>query len=53
MALDEFRVYQVTVTEVEERTGLMFPTPVRDADDLMLTQPSVRSPLGDTSEIAW
>lgn len=53
MALDEFRVYQVTVTEIEERTGLVFPAPVHDADDLVLTQSSVRSPLSDTSEIAW
>lgn len=53
MALDEFRVYQVAVTEVEERTGLVFPAPVCDADDLVLTQSSVRSPLNDTSEIAW
>ena len=53
MALDEFRVYQVAVTEVEERTGLVFPAPVHDADDLLLAQSSVRSPLGDTSEIAW
>lgn len=53
MALDEFRVYQVAVTEVEERTGLMFPTVVHDADDLVLTQSTVRSPIGDTSEIAW
>lgn len=53
MALDEFRVYQVAVTEVEERTRLVFPTPVHDADDLVLTQSSSRSPLGETSEIAW
>ncbi|WP_286158856.1 DNA/RNA non-specific endonuclease [Arthrobacter sp. YC-RL1] len=53
MALDEFRIYQVAVTEVEERTGLVFPAPVYDADDLVLTQSSVRSPLNDTSEIAW
>lgn len=53
MALDEFRVYQVAVTEVEERTGLVFPRTVHDADDLVLNQSSVRSPLNDTSEIAW
>lgn len=52
MALDEFRVYQVAVTEVEERTGLVFPAPEHDADDLLLTQSSVCSPLGDTSKIA-
>lgn len=53
MALDEFRVYQVTVTEVEERTGLVFSAPVHDADDLVLTQSSSRIPIGETSEIAW
>ncbi|KLI90579.1 DNA/RNA non-specific endonuclease [Arthrobacter sp. YC-RL1] len=53
MALDEFRVYQVTVTEVEERTGLVFPGSVHDADDLVLNQSGARSPIGETSEIAW
>lgn len=53
MALDEFRVYQVAVTEVEKRTGLVFPAPVHDADDLMLNQSSIRSPLSDTSDITW
>lgn len=51
MALDELWVYQVTVTEVEERTGLVFPAPVHDADDLVLAQSSIRSPLSDTEEI--
>lgn len=53
MGLDEFRVYQVAVTEVEERTGLVFSAPVHDADDLVLTQSGSRSPIGDTPEIAW
>jgi len=53
MALDEFRVYQVAVTEVEERTGLVFPTPVHKANDLVLAQSSIRTPLGETSDIAW
>ncbi|MHA7227593.1 DNA/RNA non-specific endonuclease [Glutamicibacter soli] len=53
MALDEFRVYQVTVTEIEERTGLVFPDSVHAADDLVLPQSSSRSPLSETSEIAW
>ncbi|RBL98882.1 DNA/RNA non-specific endonuclease [Glutamicibacter soli] len=53
MALDEFRVYQITVSEVEERTGLVFPTPVHDADDLTLTHSSSRNPLSDTSDITW
>lgn len=53
MALDEFRVYQVTVTEVEKRTGLLFPSTVHEADDLLLAQSSSRSPLGETSDIIW
>lgn len=53
MALDEFRVYQVTVTEIEERTGLVFPDSVHAADDLVLNQSGARSPLSETSEIAW
>lgn len=53
MALDEFRVYQVAVTEVEERTGLVFPAPVHDADDLRLVQSSTRHPLDAVSDIMW
>lgn len=53
LALDSFRVYQVAVTEVEERTRLQFPTPVHDANDLVLSQFSTRNPLYDTSAIAW
>lgn len=32
-ALDEFRAYQVATPEIEERTELVFSTPVHDADD--------------------
>lgn len=53
MALDEFRVYQVAVTKIEERTGLVFPTPVHDADDLVLAQSSIRHPLDAVSDIRW
>ena len=45
MALDEFRVYQVTVTEAEERTGLLFPSTVHEDDELLLAQSNSRSPL--------
>lgn len=44
MALDEFRVYQITVAELEERTGFAFPRPVQDADDLLMAQSSTRTP---------
>lgn len=53
LMLDEFRVYQITTSELEERTGLEFPSVVHDADDLVLTQTAAREPLGATSEILW
>ena len=53
MALDEFRVYQITLTELEERTGLTFPAPVHEADDLILTQDTDRAPLEEVSEFRW
>lgn len=53
MALDEFRVYQLTVAELEERTGLTFPAPVHEADDLQLAQSSIRHPLDAVSDIRW
>lgn len=53
MALDEFRVYQITLPELEERTGLEFPAAVHDADDLVLGQAQLRVPLGSASDIVW
>ncbi|GLZ38816.1 DNA/RNA non-specific endonuclease [Actinokineospora sp. NBRC 105648] len=53
--LDEFRVYQVAVTELEERAALRFPDPLRAAD----TAPPVpetagpRAPLADLADIVW
>lgn len=53
LALDEFRVYQISVPELEERTGLIFPPAVHQADDLRLVQADARAPLGSTAEITW
>ncbi|GGL74097.1 DNA/RNA non-specific endonuclease [Glutamicibacter protophormiae] len=53
MALDEFRVYQISVAELEERTGLDFPAAVHAADDLVLARAGARSPLGSTADILW
>ncbi|QFZ18172.1 DNA/RNA non-specific endonuclease [Saccharothrix syringae] len=54
LELDEFRVFQVKVGEVEERCGFAFPEEVRAADTLVL--PSAvdeRAPLGALSDIGW
>lgn len=53
MALDEFRVYQIAVAELEERTGLIFPSPVHEADDMQLVQSAARKPLSTVGEILW
>src|SRR5690606_34485146 len=45
IALDASKVYQIAVTELEERTGLTFPEAVHQADDLVLAQASERQPL--------
>jgi endonuclease G, mitochondrial len=52
--LDEFRVFQVTVPEIEARTGLRFPDVVRAADTFVL--PGLvgeRQPLGSVDDISW
>lgn len=53
MALDEFRVYQLTVAELEKRTGLTFPAPAHEADDLHLAQSGTRHSLDAVSDIMW
>lgn len=53
LMLDEFRVYQISVIELEERTGLVFPPVVHSADDLQLAQAGARVPLGSADEITW
>lgn len=53
LMLDEFRVYQITVNELEERTTLEFPSVVHEADDLVLAQTATREPLNAISQITW
>lgn len=55
MALDEFRVYQVTLAELEERTGLRYDAALHDAEEPLVGAREVggRRPLGDTTEIQW
>lgn len=54
LELDEFRVFQVAVTEIEERTSLQFADTLRQADTLVVPE-SVgdRRPLEDPSDIQW
>jgi endonuclease G, mitochondrial len=52
--LDEFRVFQISLPELEARTGLRFPTALRDSDiPTALEAVDRRSPLADTDEIQW
>lgn len=54
LELDEFRVFQVALTEIEERTRLHFPTALHDADTLATTElTGVREPLESTADIRW
>ncbi|MGY1650313.1 DNA/RNA non-specific endonuclease [Geodermatophilus sp. SYSU D01119] len=52
--LDEFRVFQVALPEVEDRTGLRFPDVLRAADTVV--PPGLvggREPLRSLSDIRW
>lgn len=52
--LDEFRVFQITVAELEERTRLQFAEELRNAD--VLTAPAAiedREPLTHSADIQW
>ncbi len=52
--LDEFRVFQVTLPELEARTGLRFPDVLRAADTIALPESAgAREPLGSVAEIRW
>ncbi|MDN6301406.1 MAG: DNA/RNA non-specific endonuclease, partial [Micrococcaceae bacterium] len=59
MASDEFRLYQVTLAELQERTGLVFDAALHEADGY--AQESAgrargavdRPPLEDTADIRW
>ncbi|WNV82700.1 DNA/RNA non-specific endonuclease [Umezawaea sp. Da 62-37] len=54
--LDEFRVFQVAVAELEERTGLRFPAVLHEADTAVpevLGAGAGREPLAGTEDIDW
>ena len=56
LALDEFRVYEVTLAELEARTGLRFPRILHDADPLpprTFAAAGRRLPLAGTAGIRW
>jgi hypothetical protein len=54
LALDEFRVYQITMAELESRTLLHFPQAVHEAGTLPAVRAmSERKPLAVTSDIFW
>ncbi|WP_436497531.1 DNA/RNA non-specific endonuclease [Actinokineospora sp. HUAS TT18] len=55
LELDEFRVFQVGVAELEERTSVRFPDAVRTADSFRHVPEAEgpRRPLGSLSEIVW
>lgn len=54
LMLDEFRVYQITVTELEERTQLHFPELVQQTGKLASVRTlGERAPLDGTGDIVW
>lgn len=54
LELDEFRVFQVSVAEVEERTGLRFANELRRADAFSAPESlDARKPLDSIGQIQW
>lgn len=53
LAFDEFRVYQVSVGELEQRTQLEFAETLHLADDLVSVRTTARGPLDSTVNITW
>lgn len=54
--LDEFRVYEITITELEARTCLRFPEQVHAADTIASLETlalDARRPLATTADIRW
>jgi endonuclease G, mitochondrial len=52
--LDEFRAFQVSTAELEQRTQLRFADPLRSADAFAPLLPTdVREPLGGPADIQW
>ncbi|MFR9769711.1 DNA/RNA non-specific endonuclease [Nocardia sp. SC052] len=50
--LDEFRVFQLPLTEIEQRARFHFPQALRDAD-LQLAPEEVAAPLNSVADIQW
>ncbi|WP_116245816.1 DNA/RNA non-specific endonuclease [Nocardiopsis sp. FIRDI 009] len=54
LELDEFRVFQVVLSEVEERCRLRFPEALHEAERLVVPEAlAERAPLASLSEIRW
>ncbi|MGW0703741.1 DNA/RNA non-specific endonuclease, partial [Streptomyces sp. NPDC002867] len=54
LELDEFRVFQVNLNEIEERGHLRFPAPLRKADTLVVPETlAEREPLDNLADIQW
>jgi endonuclease G len=54
LELNEFRVFQVSLPELEERTGLRFPDILQDVDLPSLPEAlDAREPLKATADIRW
>ncbi|MEU4804704.1 DNA/RNA non-specific endonuclease [Actinosynnema sp. NPDC023587] len=54
LELDEFRVYQVGLADVEERCGFTFPEPLRAADTAALPESlEDRRPLDESADVRW
>jgi endonuclease G len=50
--LDAFKVYQVALTEVEERCGLIFPDALKGADSVGRSLTSAREVLSERKPLA-
>jgi endonuclease G len=54
LELDEFRVFQVNLSEIEERCRLRFPAVLRKADTLAVPEAlEERAPLDSLADIQW
>ncbi|MFE9636956.1 DNA/RNA non-specific endonuclease [Streptomyces sp. NPDC006463] len=54
LELDEFRVFQVALSEVESRGRFRFPAALRNADTLTVPESlAARTPLEDLTDIDW
>ncbi|MGW1786843.1 hypothetical protein ACWCQQ_48500 [Streptomyces sp. NPDC002143] len=52
--LDEFRLFQVTLAELEQCTQLLFPAALRKGDTLAVPEAVAdRTPLNSLADIQW